>query len=202
MIEEEAQVLSVDTGLAWVETARRSSCSRCSVSSGCGTSVVAKLFGERTNRLMVSDGIGVGVGDRVVIGIADSALTRASLLAYLLPLMTLMVTAFGAQIAGAEDEVAALIGILGLALGLWITGRLTGGASAREHYRPVLLRRLAPPGICVPGPNGMGPTCGPRLSEQSAAALPPAARADRSQPVALWPKRMTRTGARILPKVR
>jgi sigma-E factor negative regulatory protein RseC len=154
VIEEDARVLSVEPGAAWVETERRSSCSSCSASAGCGTSVVAKLLGGGTNRLRVSDGIGVEVGDRVVIGISDSALTRASLLAYLLPLVALMLTAFAAQSAGAEDGVVALIGILGLALGLLVTGRLTGGASARERYRPVLLHRLGPQGIRVPGRTG------------------------------------------------
>jgi sigma-E factor negative regulatory protein RseC len=203
VIREDARVLSVETGFAWVEIPRRSSCSRCSASSSCGTSVVAKLLGERTNRLRVSDGIGVEVGDRVVIGIADSALTRASVLAYLLPLAALMLTAFAAQTAGAEDGVVALTGILGLALGLWVTGRLTGGASARERYRAVLLHRLAPQGICVPGPSTMGPTCGTRLSEQSASSSPPAAAPPAlPQPLPLRLERMGRAGARILLKVR
>jgi sigma-E factor negative regulatory protein RseC len=153
VIEENARVLFVESGFAWVETARRSSCSSCSVSSGCGTSVVAKLFGERTNRLRVSDGIGVAVGDRVVIGIADAALIRASVLAYLLPLVALMSTAFAAQAAWAEDGVVAMFGILGLLAGLWLTGLLTGTKSARERFGPVLLHRLDPQGIRVEGPT-------------------------------------------------
>lgn len=149
MIEENARVVSVEAGFAWVETARRSSCSGCAASSGCGTSVVAKLFGEGTNRFRVSDGLGVEVGDQVVIGIADSALTRASLLAYMLPLLVLMLTAFAAQTAGAADGIVALVGILGLALGLFVTGLITGGSSAHACYRPVLLHRSR---RCPPAP--------------------------------------------------
>ena len=153
VIEQDARVVSVEIGFAWVETARRSSCSGCSGSSGCGTSVVAELLGERASRLKVSDGIGVEVGDRVVIGIADAAFTRASLLAYLLPLLMLMLAALAAQTLGVEDESVALIGILGLVLGLAVAGHLTGGASARERYRPALLRRLPPQGIRVLSAN-------------------------------------------------
>lgn len=160
MIEEKARVLSVEAGLAWVETTRRSSCSGCSASSGCGTSVVAGIFGERRNRLQVRDPIGVEAGDQVVIGIADSALTRASLLAYLLPLATLMLSAFAAQTAGAGEEMVALVGILGLAIGLLVTGRLAGDASAAGRYRPLLLRRLDSRGIRIPGPIGTGPSRG------------------------------------------
>jgi sigma-E factor negative regulatory protein RseC len=202
VIEEDARVLSVEPGFAWVETERRSSCSSCSASSGCGTSVVATLFGERTNRLRVSDDIGVEVGERVVIGISDSALTRASLLAYLLPLVALMLSAFATRRAGAEDGVVALIGILGLALGLLVTGRLTGGVSARDRFQPVLLRRLGPRGIRVSGPNRVAPAFGTRLTEQSAAALQPAARAALSHPLPSRAKRMRKTGARNLPKAR
>ena len=172
MIEEDARVVSVEDGFASVETARGSSCSSCAAESGCGTSVVAKLLGERTSRLRVFDRIGVEVGDRVVIGIADSVLTRASVLAYLLPLLALMLTVFAAQAAGAEDAVVALVGILGLALGLLAAGRLTEGASARERYRPVLLHRLDPHGIRVPGPRTMGPARGSGVLEQSAASPP------------------------------
>jgi sigma-E factor negative regulatory protein RseC len=165
VIEEDARVLSIETGFAWVETTRRSSCSSCSASSGCGTSVVSKLFGERTNRLRVVDDIGVRAGDRVVIGISSSAVTRASLLAYLLPLAALMLGAYAAQVAGAGDEIVALIGIVGLSLGLLVTGRLTGGAASKARYRPVLLHKLGPRGIRVSGPNPVGLTSGSGVSE-------------------------------------
>jgi len=141
VIEEEALVMVVEPGYAWVETSRRSACGSCSASSGCGTSVVAKLFDARVNRLRVTDCIGVEVGDRVVIGIADSVLTQASLLAYLMPLIALMLSAFAAQSAGLGEEISALIGLLGLCGGLWVTGRVAGGAVGGDRFRPVLLRK-------------------------------------------------------------
>jgi hypothetical protein len=36
-----------------------------------------------------------------------------------------------------------LVGIAGLGMGLWLSGRLTGGQSARGRYRPILVRRSA-----------------------------------------------------------
>ncbi len=152
MIEESGRVVAVRPGLAWVEITRRSACGTCDASSGCGTAVVAKLFSDKVNRLQVADTLGVQVGDRVVIGIADGTLTRASLAAYMLPLLALMIVAFLAQSAGASEEGSALLGIAGLGVGLWVTGRLTGGAAGRERYRPTLLRRVELDGIVVPGP--------------------------------------------------
>jgi sigma-E factor negative regulatory protein RseC len=108
---------------------------------GCGVSVVFNLFPAQTHRLQVCDEIGVEVGDSVVIGIADAALTRASLLAYLLPLIVLVFVVYGAQTAGVGEGLSALVGLLGLCLGLWITGRLTGTSAGQEAHRPVLLRR-------------------------------------------------------------
>ena len=152
MIEESGRVVAVRPGLAWVEITRRSACGTCDASSGCGTAVVAKLFSDKVNRLQVADTLGVQVGDRVVIGIADGTLTRASLAAYMLPLLALMIVAFLAQSAGASEEGSALLGIAGLGVGLWVTGRLTGGAAGRERYRPTLLRRVELDGIVVTGP--------------------------------------------------
>ena len=141
MIEESARVVAVAPGYAWVDARRRSACVSCKVASECSTSAVAKLFGVRANRLRVSDAIGVDVGDLVVIGIAESTLTRASLLAYLFPLFALMLGAYGAQTVGAGEGISALTGILGLCLGMWVAGRRTGAAAGRDAYRPVLLRR-------------------------------------------------------------
>lgn len=149
MIEEHARVLAVGRGFAWVETANKSACGTCSASSGCGTALVAKLFGERVNRLQVCDDIGLEVGDAVMIGMADGALIRASLLAYLWPLVAFMLAAVIAESAGAPEELSALVGILGLWAGLWVTGRLTGRAAGRERYRPVVLRRTDPDRIAV-----------------------------------------------------
>jgi len=140
-IEQNVKVVAVADGLVWVEARRASACGSCSLSRGCGTAVVAKLLGEGHNRFAVTDPIGVAIGDPVVIGIADSALTRASLLAYLLPLVAMMATAFLAQQAGAGEGLTALFGLFGLALGLWGTGRLTKRSGAEVRYRPIVLRR-------------------------------------------------------------
>ena len=143
MIEEQARVMAVRGGHAWVETGRRSACGSCSASSGCEASLVARLFGKGTNRLQVADTLGLTVGDRVVIGISEGTLTRASLLAYLVPLVILVAAAVTARSSGAGEGVQALCGILGLGLGIWTAGRLTRGPAGRERFHPALLRRVA-----------------------------------------------------------
>lgn len=137
MIEESAQVVEAGTGYAWVETRRRSACGSCSAGGACGTLVIAKLIGNRSHRFRVRDDLGALPGEQVVIGIPDSTLTRASLTAYLLPLLALMGTALVAQALGAGEGLTALAGLLGL--GMALAGR--SSIRGRERYRPLLLRR-------------------------------------------------------------
>ncbi|AFL74655.1 SoxR reducing system RseC family protein [Thiocystis violascens] len=146
MIEEIASVVAVDDGGVWVETRRRSACGHCDSASVCGVSALAKLFGEGRNRLRIADPAGLRLGDRVVIGIPDGTLVRASLIAYLLPVIALVAAAaIGTALHLAEGAVA-LFGLAGLGSGLWLGGRITGGVAGRERYRPTLIRRAGEPG--------------------------------------------------------
>lgn len=143
VIEQNATVIAVADGSALVEVARQSSCSSCGHDASCGTSVVAKLFGNgKTTRLRVVDRLGLATGEQVVIGIRSQALVRASLAAYLLPLLALVGASGAADAAGLGDSGSAAIGLTGLVLGLWLSGMVTGGTGARARFRPVLLRRV------------------------------------------------------------
>jgi len=152
VLETQARVLAVTPGLALVEIRRRSGCGACSLASGCATAALAELFGPGRHRVAVSDGIGVAAGDQVVIGVAAGALTRASMLAYLLPLLALILTSFLAQAAGAGEAAGALAGLLGLGAGMLGTAAIARAAPEQEIYRPRLLRRSG-------GPTDFLPAC-------------------------------------------
>lgn len=144
MIEQDAEVIAVAEGSALVEVQRQSGCSACNVGDSCGTSVVAKLFGNgNATRLRVIDHIGLSPGERVVIGLRDRVLVRASLIAYLLPLLAVIGTAGAADQAGAGDTGSAIGALIGLALGLWLARIITGGSGAKARFRPLLLRRIS-----------------------------------------------------------
>ncbi|MCF7984127.1 MAG: SoxR reducing system RseC family protein [Thiohalocapsa sp.] len=144
MIEQQATVIAVADGSALVEVQRQTGCSACGVGDRCGTSVLAKLFGSGASaRLRVADRIGLVPGEAVLIGIRSDTLARASLAAYLLPLIAMIGAAFFADQAGLGDAGAAGLGLAGLLLGLGVTGFLTGGTGAKARFRPVLLRRLS-----------------------------------------------------------
>jgi sigma-E factor negative regulatory protein RseC len=141
MLEQTARVVDVMDDMLLLETESRSGCNHCTTSS-CTTSVVAKLFGVRRNRLVIANTIGAKPGDRVVIGIPDELLARASIMAYLMPLFSMLgLTALGDQV-GLQTIWLSLLALCGLALGFFMVYWMTHGWSA-QRYKPQLLRIVA-----------------------------------------------------------
>ena len=139
MIEETGQVDAIDGDFIWVKTQPRSACGSCHVSSDCGTSVLARWFGQRTNRIRVRNSLGLQIGEGAVVGIHESALLKASLLAYLMPMLAMVSTAVAASALGGGDAEIALWAVLGLGLGLLLLHRL-GTMHKRGAYQAELLR--------------------------------------------------------------
>jgi sigma-E factor negative regulatory protein RseC len=160
MLEESAHVVEVYDDLLIAETQSRSGCSHCSTES-CTTSVVAKLFGVRRNRLVMENSLGARPGDQVKIGISDRSLVRASLMAYLMPLLFMLgVTAVG-NLAGVSEFILSLLALVGLAMGFFIVHWVSrGGLSHR--YEPRLLRIVAPGRQWVDMPKSMRSECNER----------------------------------------
>ncbi len=148
MIEEQGRVIDVRDGYVWVETQRRSSCDKCSANTGCGTSVLSKVLGQRRTRVRALDPLGAKTGDDVVIGIEDAMLLRSSLAAYLVPLLGLMLGAVcGGALAsrlGISNEIGSILcALAGLAAAIvWLTYHSRRTAHDRR-YQPVVLRRAA-----------------------------------------------------------
>jgi len=152
MIEENAQVVSVEGAHAWVETERRSSCSSCSA-KGCGTGALSKVLGTRTQKIKVRNPIDAAAGDAVIVGIDESILLKGSLFVYILPLLLMLAGGlFGEAIApqwGSSGEgLSLLFGSLGLVGGLVWLRRFNRNVENDPRYTAVILRKC-PPNISV-----------------------------------------------------
>ncbi len=143
MIEEKGTITAIDDQFAWVNTMRESVCQSCSASHGCGQKALNSLTGGRASQVRVSRSLGVEVGDQVVIGIEEEALVKASFLAYLLPLLALILAAAMADKAlGLSDPMVALAGLIGLLSGVLLVKTLSLRLSCNPAYHPQLLRKL------------------------------------------------------------
>lgn len=146
MIETEAVVVKIEHAVAYVQAERKSNCSSCSESS-CGTSVLANFFGQRTPLYRASNEVGAKVGDRVVVGMDESALFKGTLLLYLFPLLLLFVGAVaGSALAVTADlndgysVAGAFIGLLAGFIGLKL---LSAKMGLGRQFQPVILSRIA-----------------------------------------------------------
>ena len=121
MLREQGRVVAVESGAVWVETIQKSVCGGCAAKSGCGQRLLASL-GVQPNYLKVllaNDGVPnrYNVGDVITIGIPEQAVVKASLLAYLLPLIVFVFFTAGAHVLFNSDPLSIIVGTVGLLAG-------------------------------------------------------------------------------------
>jgi sigma-E factor negative regulatory protein RseC len=141
MIEEHARVLQLRDKLAVIEIQRQNACQSCELSGGCGTGSLGRLLGQRAQIYTIPNEQNLKAGDDIVIGMPDRSFLLASLMMYVLPLLTMLLAALTAQlIFNASDGAVALIALTGLGLGLYATIRLSASDFARR-FQPRFMRR-------------------------------------------------------------
>ena len=145
MIEEVAQVVAVEGDTVLCQTQRRSSCHSCSVKQGCGTSVLAKVVGQRSSQIRIANTLGVKVGDEVVLGIEENALVQGSLLIYTLPLIAMIAAALLAQFWAESQGIISELPIILAALGGFLLALLGARfwmkkGALKTHIQPHILR--------------------------------------------------------------
>ena len=148
MIEEHARVVAVQGDTALLQTQRQSSCGSCEVKSGCGTSVLAGIVGQKITQLKVRNTLNARPGDEVVLGMEEHALVTGSLLVYGVPLLMLLLGALmGEAMASQLGMNADLLPVVGGATGFVLAFILVRGVLRRTavglQMNPVMLRILA-----------------------------------------------------------
>ena len=147
-------MIAVEGDQALVETRRKSSCGGCSARAGCGTALLAKVFGSRRSALRVANRVRAKRGEGVIVGLPESALTLGSLLVYILPLFAMITGAglgrwLGVQASSLPAEPASIVGgALGLVAGLYGTNRIGKRMGTRRGFQAEILRVV--PGVAVP----------------------------------------------------
>ncbi|HKJ52857.1 MAG TPA: SoxR reducing system RseC family protein [Gammaproteobacteria bacterium] len=131
MITEQAVVTRCEGEKIEVRLLRESACGDCELSQGCGTGALGRLLGNRSRPLSLECSQPVQPGDRLELGLSESALVGASLTIYGLPLLGMLLAGLAAALGGFGDVPVALWSIFGLCAGikfaLWKSRRLERG---------------------------------------------------------------------------
>lgn len=143
MIEQFGRVIAVETSAVWVETRASSTCSGCSVKSGCGQGLADRLgIRERRGLIRASSDLRLNIGDSVVIGIQEQALLRSALLVYLFPLVMLFALAVVAAELGLDEPFVILMGAVGFLIACLVVRRRGQRAADDPALQPVVLRAV------------------------------------------------------------
>jgi sigma-E factor negative regulatory protein RseC len=150
MIEEVAEVITIEPGYARIRAMPSGGCGSCSSKKTCTTSLLFKASGKKDNTIRVLNPVYAKPGERVVVGIHPGALLKGSFLAYILPLLTLILFAVaGSQLfplLGLNAEVGSiLMGLSGLFFGLYASRLLSqNNRVCGTDMEPVILRHAVP----------------------------------------------------------
>ena len=143
MLESRVVVIQlVDRQFALVQPSQGGGCGQCS-GKGCGASKLSQLFCSKPRQFKVENTINAGVGDEVMVSVAEGAVLRGIGVVYLLPLVLLFACATlagsWASDASSRDGYAALGALFGLVVGFYIA-RWLSLRQAHKRYQPSIVR--------------------------------------------------------------
>jgi sigma-E factor negative regulatory protein RseC len=156
-VEGIARVVHIDGGTAWFEPEQTTSCGHCASSAACGASASATGSGSgigsiarriEFRRFPLANAADLHVGDRVVVGVNDKSLLKASLTAYAIPLATALTAGGLAQGAYGDDLLTMAAMATGLFGGLLIARIVARILTRGGELSPRFLRRAAPGETC------------------------------------------------------
>ena len=146
MIEQTALVASVEAGYAWVIPQKSSnSCGKCVSNKTCVSDSLINKNPKNQAKMRVLNPLHARQGDQVIIGVRSEALILYSVLAYLLPLVSLIIfAALGKELFTAlhlMPEIGAILcGFVGLIGSLRLINLWSARHITTPDFQPVILR--------------------------------------------------------------
>jgi sigma-E factor negative regulatory protein RseC len=152
MIEQTATVVSVESGYAWIIPQQKAGgCGGCASKTSCAsTASPFDLMRKEPQKMRVLNPLYARPGDTVVVGMQGEALVIYSLLAYMLPLLGMLVVAvLGREVLamfGVVNELGTVLsGLLGLVGGLRLANLISSRSLQSADFQPVILRVVGQP---------------------------------------------------------
>lgn len=167
MLQETGRVVAIDEDGLWLETLKKSVCGQCAAKSGCGQQLLAKasasnmtfvkaLFPDYTSNSSGTNGRRIELesnssridlsiapdkwkeGDIALVEIDEDVLVRAALIAYILPLLFMILTAWVSSMFLSQDILIAIMAFLGLVFGGVIVSWLARNGNQRGFHAQVV----------------------------------------------------------------
>ncbi len=140
MATEKGVVIRVGEDTAWVKAVKTEACESCSARDTCNT-----LGGGKEMEVEAINGIGAGVGDKVVIGFETSSLFKLSFMVYIFPIICMIFGAvIGQETAPAysldPSTLSAIFGFTFFILAFFIIKIIGKSLSGKEAYRAKIIR--------------------------------------------------------------
>ncbi|TBR37767.1 sigma E positive regulator RseC/MucC [Marinomonas agarivorans] len=141
MVEETGVVISsYAPNLVEVETVRTSSCTACKAKSACGHHAIAQVSSSNRMRVIATNNVAARVGQRVKIGIPENSLLGASVLMYLVPLISLILGAVLVDVVTSSSSLAALGAIFSFFGSLLFVRQQSLKYQSNPDFHPRVLR--------------------------------------------------------------
>lgn len=140
MIEENGTVLSIEDGIAEIETIRTSSCTTCRARHGCGHHAIAKVSSSNRMLMKAIAPDSLKVGNSVVVGIPEDTLLQASVWMYAVPLLGLVAGASLPSLFTEQTVISVVGAISGLLGGLWAAKWKAARETTNPNFYPRVLK--------------------------------------------------------------
>lgn len=139
MVSISGRVVEVGKDGVWAETNNLTACHHCSDRHGCGVSALSRVFGQKINRIRVSNSMNAHLGDEVVLGIKQAALLKETMMFYLAPLIGMLIATAASEVLLSNEVFSLLAALCGFAIGLSMV-RLHAVRNAEvDAIKPVML---------------------------------------------------------------
>ena len=148
MITQPAKVIATCADYCLVETIPKSACPRCAEGKGCGRGILAQAFAYKTYQLQVPSASEPSepskaqpeIGEHVLVAMNSNGLLLASVVMYLLPLLSMIMAAvLTALWFSNEDIYTVLAAVLGLGFGAVLASRLSKSLIKSGITAPLLV---------------------------------------------------------------
>lgn len=140
MVFEQATVLAVEPGIAWLSAQQRSACDSCRAQSGCGQAVLSRLMrreGQAVRALLPPElQAWVAAGSEVTVAIPMHTIVLGSLFIYVLPIVGLLLGATLFSMLAVPEPVVALGGLAGLVGGGVLVRYISRLVSSHPSVQP------------------------------------------------------------------